>query len=209
MTQSHLFENTEYGGVPLTEAKRAMILVHGRGDASDKMSNLAKELGADKDLALVFPKATNNTWYPKGFMAQTEENQPWLDSALENLGKVMAHVKSHGITEANIFLLGFSQGACLTLEYTTINAAKYAGIMILSGGLIGPVIDTTKYQNSFNGTEILIGCSDIDHHIPLSRLEESKEVTNQMGANVDYRIYPGMDHLVNEDEKQKIREMIK
>lgn len=208
MESLHLFENTTYAGVPLAEAKRAMIMVHGRGDATDKMQKLAAELGLDKQLALVFPKATNKTWYPKGFMAPTAQNQPWLDSALENLGKVVAQVKAQGISEENIFLLGFSQGACLALEYATINATKYAGVMVLSGGLIGPEIDTSKYQGDFQGTEILIGCSDIDHHIPLSRLEESKALTTDMGATLAYRIYPGMDHLINDDEKAKIQSMI-
>ena len=208
MQDLHLFENTVYAGADLSKARRAMILVHGRGDASDKMLLLANEIVDDPGMALIFPKATNNTWYPKSFMAPTLENQPWLDSALENMGKVVAHIKSQGIKEENIFFFGFSQGACLALDYASRNATKYAGVMVLSGGLIGPKIEQSNYSGDFAGTGIFIGCSDTDLHIPLQRLQESEAVAAEMGANVDMRIYPGMDHSINEDELRKVRSMI-
>lgn len=209
MQNLHLFENTVYAGADLSKARRAMIFVHGRGDASDKMLLLANEIVDDPDVALIFPKATNNTWYPKSFLAPTVENQPWLDSALGNMSKVVAHIKSNGIREDNIFLFGFSQGACLAIDYACRNATKYAGVMVLSGGLIGPTIERSNYNSDFAGTEIFIGCSDTDFHIPLQRLNESEAVAAKMGANVDKRIYPGMGHTINEDELQKVRSMIK
>ena len=208
MQDLHLFENTVYAGPELSLAKRAMIFVHGRGDSSDKMVNLANEVVQDPDMALIFPKATNNTWYPKSFMAPTQENEPWLTSALENMAKVVAHIKSGGIQEKNIFILGFSQGACLALEYAARNATRYAGVMVLSGGLIGSDIDKSSYKGDFGGTEIFIGCSDVDFHIPVERLHASAAVLLEMGATVEKRIYPGMDHVINEDELEKIRSMI-
>ena len=209
MQDLHLFENTVYAGADLLKSSRAMIFVHGRGDAVDNMLHLANEIVDDPGMALVFPKATNNTWYPKSFMAPTEENQPWLDSALENMDRVVAHIKSQGIREENSFLFGFSQGGCLALEHACRNASKYAGVMVLSGGLIGPKIEKSNYSGDFAGTGIFIGCSDADFHIPLQRLHESAAVATEMGATVDLRIYPGMGHTINEDELQKVRSMIK
>ncbi len=208
MEELHLFSNTIFAGAELSKANRAMIFVHGRGDASDKMSMLASELVNDSDMALVFPKATNGTWYPKSFLAPTAENQPWLDSALATLGAVVDHIKSYEIHEERIYIFGFSQGACLSFEYACRNARKYSGLMILSGGLIGPVIDKSNYRGNFDGTEIFMGCSNIDPHIPLARLHESKSVADEMGATVDLRIYPGMGHTLVEDELQKVRKMI-
>jgi phospholipase/carboxylesterase len=208
MEDLHLFENTTYAGADLSKSRRAIILVHGRGDASDKMLLLANGIVDDPRMALVFPKATNNTWYPKSFLAPTKENQPWLNSALENMGKVVSHIKSHGLTEENIFLFGFSQGACLAFDYACRNPKKYASIIVLSGGLIGPEVDESNYSGDFAGTPIFIGCSDSDFHIPLQRLNESAAVAAVMGAKVDKRIYPGMGHTINEDELQKVRSMI-
>lgn len=208
MEEKHLFENTEFAGADLANAKRAIIFVHGRGDATNKMRALAEQIVSDTDIAFAFPKATNKTWYPKGFMASIEENQPWLDSAIENMGNVLNHIKEHGINEENIFILGFSQGACLAIDFAARNATKFAGVMVLSGGLIGPEINTSNYKGNFNGTEVLIGCSDVDHHIPVGRLHETEKVLFDMGANVDKRIYPGMDHIINQDEIDKIKSMI-
>jgi phospholipase/carboxylesterase len=208
MQDLHLFENTVYAGADLSKASRAMVFVHGRGDASDKMLLLANQIVDDPAMALVFPKATNNTWYPKSFLAPTAENQPWLGSALQNLGKVVEFIKSQGIGEEKIFLFGFSQGGCLALDFACRNANRYSGIMVLSGGLIGPSIDESHYNGDFAGTEIFMGCSDVDFHIPLQRLHDSRAVAAAMGANVDLRIYPGMGHIINEDELQKVRSMI-
>jgi phospholipase/carboxylesterase len=208
MEELHLFENTAFAGANLSSATRAIIMVHGRGDASDKMLHLSKQIVSDPLMALVFPKATNNTWYPKSFLAPTQENQPWLDSALENLNNVVAHIKSHGISTENIFLFGFSQGACLAFEYTCRHATKYAGIIVLSGGLIGPAIDKSNYSGNFAGTDIFMGCSDMDFHIPLPRLHESKVVAAEMGAKVDLEVYPGMGHLISEHELSKVKSMI-
>lgn len=204
----HLFENTTFTGASLEKAKRAIIMTHGRGDDSSKMKQLAQQLELPDDIAIVYPVATNNTWYPKGFMENWSENQPWLDSALENLDQIITELDKNGISREKIFLLGFSQGACLSLEYAARNAQKYAGIMILSGGVIGPYIEKNNYNGDFDGTEIFIGCSDIDHHIPEKRLHESDEVLSTMGARVDKRIYPGMDHIINEDEIKKVKKMI-
>ncbi|MGJ3235951.1 alpha/beta hydrolase [Marivirga sp.] len=204
----HLFENTIFEGASLEDAKSAIIMTHGRGDDSSKMQELVKSLNIADDMAVVFPIATNNTWYPKGFMEDWSENQPWLDSALKNLANIIKHLNDHGISNDKIFVLGFSQGACLNLEYTTRNAQKYAGIAVLSGGLIGPHIEKSNYSGDFQGTEIFIGCSNIDHHIPEHRLHESEEVVAPMGAKVDKRVYEGMDHIICEDEIQKVNEML-
>lgn len=204
----HLFEKTIFAGASLEDAKSAIIMTHGRGDDSSKMQELVKSLNIADDTAVVFPIATNNTWYPKGFMEDWNENQPWLDSALKNLATIFKHLNDHGISNDKIFVLGFSQGACLNLEYTTRNAQKYAGIAVLSGGLIGPHIEISNYSGDFQGTEIFIGCSNIDHHIPEHRLHESEEVVAPMGAKVDKRVYEGMDHIICEDEIQKVNEML-
>ena len=205
----HLFENTQYEGASLKNAKSAIIMTHGRGDNADKMKSLAQELDIPEHTAIVYPIGTDNTWYPKGFMEDWSKNQPWLDSALQNFDAVLKHLNHNGISNEKIFLLGFSQGACLSLEYATRNAQKFAGIAILSGGVIGPHIEKSNYRGDFEKTEIFIGCSDIDHHIPEKRLHESEALVVPMGAKVDKRVYPGMDHIINEDEISKVNQMLK
>ncbi|WP_226390068.1 alpha/beta hydrolase [Penaeicola halotolerans] len=209
MENLHQIKNTVYAGCPLDKAKSALIMVHGRGDSSDKMQNLAEIISEDPDRALIFPKATFSTWYPKGFLEEWSINQPWLDSALTLLDTIVSEITAAGVKKENIYFLGFSQGACLSLEYVTRNATKYAGVMILSGGLIGPRVEPKNYTGDFSGTPIFMGCSDIDHHIPVHRLEDSEKQLTKMGAKVNLKIYPGMDHIISEDEIEIVKEMLK
>jgi len=204
----HQFSNVVFKGVDPSEAEKAVIFVHGRGDASDGMQQLAAEVVQEPNVAFAFPRATHHTWYPTSFLQPWQLNQPWLDSALENLHKIVMHFVDAGLKHEQIYLLGFSQGACLSLEYAARNARKYGGIMALSGGLIGPYIEKSHYSGDFSGTSILMGCSDVDFHIPVERVHESAAMLTELGAVVDKRIYPGMGHLINEDELTAVAALI-
>jgi len=183
-------------------------MTHGRGDSPEGMMQLTAALTDDPDMALLFPAATNNTWYPQSFMAPTAANQPWLDSAVELMLRMIDEVNEAGIPDDQLFIGGWSQGACLALECATRRARPYAGVFAFSGGLIGPDIELSKYKGDFGGTPVFIGCSDEDFHIPLSRLKETEQVLSDMGADVDLQLYPGMGHTINEDEIQRVRALL-
>jgi phospholipase/carboxylesterase len=204
----HQFSNVIFKGAPVSQAKGAVIFVHGRGDAGDGMQELASHLVQHTDFALAFPKATNATWYPASFLQPWTVNQPWLDSALDLLSSLVTHLNEQGIPNERIYLLGFSQGACLSLDFAARHATKFGGIMALSGGLIGPYIEKTNYSGNFEGTPILLGCSDIDFHIPVERVHESARMLVELGAQVDMRIYPGMGHFINDDEIDAVIKLI-
>jgi predicted esterase len=184
-----------------------MILVHGRGASAEKILPVGLELRLD-DVAFVAPNAGGSTWYPQSFLAPIEQNEPGISSGLRMLSRLVESLEEQGVDAARIGLLGFSQGACLTLEFAARNARRYAGVFGLSGGLIGPPATPRDYPGSFAGTPIFLGCSDIDAHVPLARVHESTEVLRRMGAIVDERIYPGMGHLVNEDEINAVRAIL-
>jgi phospholipase/carboxylesterase len=208
MTNQHQYDQIRWEGAPLREAKRALIMTHGRGDTPEGMMQLAAALTDDPDMALIFPAATNNTWYPQSFMAPTAANQPWLDSAVKLVLRVIDEVNKAGIADDQLFIGGWSQGACLALECATRRARRYAGLFAFSGGLIGPQIAHSKYDGNYQGTPVFIGCSDEDFHIPLSRLKETDQVLSDMGAEIDLQLYPGMGHIINEDEIQRVRVLL-
>ncbi len=196
------------GGAQLSFAKAAMIMVHGRGASADDILGLAPELQAE-DFAYLAPQAAGHTWYPNRFLAPIESNEPGLSSALSVLAAIEAQVIEGGIRPEAVFLLGFSQGACLVLEYAARNARRFGGIIGLSGGLIGPEGTPRDYPGSLEGVPIFMGCSDVDPHIPLERFLQSAEVLKGLGANVTARLYPNMGHMVNEDEVDAVRSMIR
>ncbi len=193
-------------GKSLGEAKRALILLHGRGATAHDILGLAQEF-IDDSFYIAAPQATNNTWYPNSFMADEQTNEPWLSSAV-SIVKRLIDETSQQIPYENIYLMGFSQGACLTLEVAAQYANKYAGIAAFTGGLIGKELDTSKYNGDFKGTNIFIGNGDKDMHVPLSRCERSKTILEKMGAQVDLNIYPNRPHTILLEEINTVKELM-
>ncbi|HVL68346.1 MAG TPA: alpha/beta hydrolase [Vicinamibacterales bacterium] len=181
------------------QARIAVVLVHGRGDSAAGILALADEFDLP-DVTWVAPQAAGHTWYPYSFLAPLERNQPALDSALRTVGRLVSDLAAEGIGPDRIVLMGFSQGACLSQEFAARNARRYAAVIGLSGGLIGPPGTPRHYGGSFDETPVFLGCSDVDPHIPVERVHESAEVFRRMGASVDERIYRGLGHTVNHDE---------
>ena len=176
-----------------------MILVHGRGATAESILTLADEFNFD-DVAYLAPQAAGNTWYPYSFLAPIPQNEPGISSAMGVLSGLLARLAADGVDPSCVALLGFSQGACLTLEFVASHARQYAAVFAFSGGLIGPPGTPRQYPGSFDNTQVFLGCSDVDSHIPIDRVHESADVFRRMGAAVDERIYPGMGHTVNQDE---------
>jgi predicted esterase len=148
-----------------------------------------------------------NTWYPYSFLEPLERNQPWLDSALKSVREHLDRILAAGVPAERVMLLGFSQGGCLALEFAVRNARRYGALAGFSAGLIGPEGTDRSYPGSLDGTPALLGCSDVDPHIPLARVHETAEVLRRLGAEVNVRIYPGMGHMVNEDEVVLARQL--
>jgi predicted esterase len=195
------------GGLPLDKAKAAMVMVHGRGASAESIMTLIPAIDVG-DFAYLAPNASGGTWYPNSFLAPIPSNEPGITSGLEKIGNVIDSILTAGIPTERTMLLGFSQGACLSLEYAARNAKRYGGICCLSGGLIGPDGTPRDYPGTFDGTPAFLGCSDIDSHIPAARVRESAEVIERMGCHVTMKLYPGMGHLINEDEIANVRSMM-
>jgi phospholipase/carboxylesterase len=189
------------------EATKALILVHGRGGSAEDILSLANYLPVN-DFALFAPQATNNTWYPFSFLVEPKENEPWLSGALAVLKEVVADVQATGITTDNIYFLGFSQGACLTLEFVTRNATKYGGVVAFTGGLIGDKIYDENYTGDFAGMPVFIGTSDPDPHVPVERVHATAEILSGMHAQVTKKIYKNMGHTISQDEINLVNELI-
>ena len=194
-------------GAPLETAAGALIAIHGRGAGAEDIMALAREI-APPNVAILAPQAAGNTWYPYAFLEPTERNEPYLSSALRIVGDLIAQVDEHGISPGRVALVGFSQGACLALEAAARNAQRYAGVIGLSGGLIGPPGTSFDFPGSLDGTPVFLGCSDVDPHIPKERVEESAAALERLGAAVDLRVYPGMGHTVNRDELEAARTIL-
>ena len=184
-----------------------MVLVHGRGASAESILDLGTVLATDS-MALAAPQASRNTWYPHSFLAPLEQNEPGISSGLQAIDDVMRHLEQAGIPRERIILAGFSQGACLASEYVARYAQRYGGLLVFSGGLIGPPGTDRAYPGSLEGTPVFLGCSDRDFHIPLERVEESASVLAALSGAVNKKIYPGMGHTIIQDEIDQAKMII-
>jgi predicted esterase len=197
-------------GARLEEAKAAVIMLHGRGASAQDILQIASQFSTP-DIAYFAPQAYQHSWYPHRFLAPLEENEPWLTSALDKVDLQIAELQQSGMALTQIGLLGFSQGACLAAEYAARHPRRYGGVIIFTGGLIGPEddpLDRYPKEADFDQTPVFIGCSDVDFHIPLSRAEETARILESMNARVDLRIYPNMGHIINQDEMTAAQELL-
>jgi predicted esterase len=188
-------------------ARLAIICIHGRGASAEDILTVADELELD-DVAYLAPQAAGNTWYPYSFLAALNDNQPGLNSALGVVASIVDDLGAQQIAPGRVAVLGFSQGACLSLEYAARHARRYAAVIAFSGGLIGPPGAPREYTGSLDGTPVFIGCSDVDPHIPVERVRESAVVFRGLSAQVDERIYPRMGHTINGDEISRVRRLL-
>jgi len=194
-------------GQSLDSAKVAVILVHGRGASATDILSLSEELD-HPELAYLAPEAAGNTWYPYSFLAPIETNQPWLNSALSFLGKVVGRVVAAGIPRHKVALVGFSQGACLATEFVARNATRYGALIAFTGGLIGPPGTSFNYPGDVSGTPCFFGSSDPDPHVPWERVKESASVFSALGGVVMLRRYPGLPHTINSDEIEEAKQLL-
>jgi phospholipase/carboxylesterase len=207
MTGPHQGQPVETAGDPLDDADVAVVLVHGRGATARSIVQMTDSL-PQTGVAYLAPQAADNTWYPNAFTAPVESNEPGRTSGLRAVGDVVASATEAGIPTDRVVVLGFSQGACLASEFVARNPARYGGLVVLSGGLIGESVDPDDYDGDLDGTPVFFGCSDVDPHIPAERVRESAAVFERLNGDVTTRLYEGMGHGVNRDELDYASETI-
>ncbi|MCS5491603.1 alpha/beta hydrolase [Algoriphagus limi] len=191
--------NMIFAGEKPNQGGKAAILIHGRGASAESILSLQSYLNLD-EYALVAPQASNHTWYPFSFMAPDESNQPKLEESLSKIQDAFGYLTQAGVSPSDILILGFSQGACLSLEFAAKNAQKFAGVVAFTGGLIGEKLNPSKYSGDFQGTTILISGSKQDMHVPLSRMQESADLLTRMGADVTLASFHDSMHTIRQEE---------
>lgn len=194
-------------GKKLSQAKKVLIMIHGRGGSANDILSLATDLHV-ADFALLAPQAEGNSWYPNSFLSPREDNEPSLSSSLSFLKVIVADLESQGFSKSQIYLLGFSQGACLALDFAASDASRYGGIVAFTGGVIGDHIDHRNYHGDFDGTPVFIGSSDPDFHVPVTRVNDTTALYEGMGANVTEIIYENMGHTISHSEIVQVNKLI-
>ncbi|UWQ21334.1 alpha/beta hydrolase [Jannaschia sp. W003] len=180
---------------------RGLVLLHGRGGSAADMRGLVPLLGAE-GMAVAAPEADGHSWWPTSFLAPSAEMEPWVE---RGIAAVEDAVDSLGLPREEVAVLGFSQGACLALEYMARRGA--GGVVAFSGGLVGTGDaggpdaalggyggKAFDYRTDLVGAPALVTCHERDPHIPLARARESAAVLERLGAAVRLVAHPGAGH---------------
>ncbi|WP_367866627.1 alpha/beta hydrolase [Pedobacter sp. WC2423] len=200
-------QNIFTAGKNLSQADKVLIMIHGRGGSAEDILSLASELHV-ADFALLAPQAQGNSWYPASFLSPRQENEPFLSSSLNVIKETVADLETKGFSRSQIYLLGFSQGACLALEFAASDAKRYGGVVAFTGGVIGEHLDHRNYHGDFEGTPVFLGSSNPDFHVPVERVNDTAALFEEMGANVTEIIYENMGHTISESEITQVNKLI-
>jgi phospholipase/carboxylesterase len=209
MLQSSPHQNARVfeSGLPLSEGRFAIILLHGRGGSAQEVLHLGQALKLE-DVTFLAPEAAGHSWYPNSFMAPVASNEPWLSSALALIDSLVVRCQQAGIGTAKLAILGFSQGACLATEYVARYPRHYGALIALTGGLIGPLEAELHHDGSLAGTTALLSSGDPDPHVPWSRVEASAKELIAMGASVHLQRHPGRPHTILGEEINDARKLM-
>jgi predicted esterase len=197
-------------GQPKGLADRAGILLHGRSRTKQEMLDLTTglETGGTRWLA---PYAGKGLWYPGRLTDPLDANEPGLTRSVERTHWLVMDAAEGGrLGPEQIFLVGFSQGACIAVEYALRHPTSVSAIVVFTGGLMGP--DGTEWKTaggqSLKGLSVFLTGSDVDEWIDESRTRETARVLQDLGAEVEMRIYPGRKHVVSKQELADAREFL-
>lgn len=196
-----------HSGAEPDQARGFLILLHGRGASPEQIMRVYARM-ALPEIAAYAPGPTGGVWYPYPFMTPLERNQPDLDQSLASIAGLYDELIAREVPPERIAILGFSQGACLSAEFALRHPRRYGGLMILTGGFIGPDGQNRNEAGSFETTPVFIGIQDPDPHIPFARARETADVFERMSARVDFRRYPDEPHAVNDDEVAACRALL-
>lgn len=194
-------------GQPRGLAQRAGILLHGRSRTKQEMLDLAAglEIGATRWIA---PYADNGLWYPGRFMEPLKSNEPFLTRSVERCHRLVLDASEGGrLSPFQLFIVGFSQGACIAVEYALRHPGCCGAIVVFSGCLMGPS-DTDWHPTeapTLRGLRVFLTGSDMDEWIPEQRTRQTAEVLRYLGADVELHVYPSRPHIVSNLELAEAR----
>lgn len=196
-------------GLPRGEARLAGILLHGRDRTREEKVVLASSFQL-ADIRWLAPAADTGSWYPGRFCEPLAVNEPYLSRAIEQLDTVVDDAAEDGrLGPRQIFLVGFSQGACLAVEYALRRPGRCGGIIVLTGGIFGAPDEVRPFPpHLLDGLRVFLTGSDVDEWIPLADTERTASVLRQLGADIEVKIYKGRPHIVSPEELAEARRFI-
>jgi phospholipase/carboxylesterase len=190
----------------------AGVLLHGRGKTPEEKIDLAARFGNVEGIRWVVPEAeTPGSWYPGRFWDPLESNEPYLSAAVERCHEAVLEASENSrLDSEHLVIVGFSQGACLALEYVLRHPGNVGSLIVFTGALMGvPGSDwKATASRSLAGLRLLLTGSDVDDWVPEEHTHEAANLFRELGADVQLRIYKGRPHIVSAEEIEEARSFL-
>jgi phospholipase/carboxylesterase len=197
-------------GAPKGQAVLAGILLHGRDRTREEKVVLAESFGVE-GIHWLAPAADTGSWYPGRFFDPRHTNEPFLSRAIEQCDQVVEEASEDGrLGPERLVMVGFSQGACLALEYALQRPQRCGAVIVLTGALIGaPDSHQASPPQLLRGTRMLLTGSDADDWITEEQTRHTARILEELGADVRLRIYHDRPHIVSADEMNEARAFLR
>ncbi|MFT4977285.1 MAG: homogentisate 1,2-dioxygenase, partial [Myxococcota bacterium] len=191
-------------GVPLSEARTVIIGIHGRGASADRfLGQLEALLPSTEGIALLAPQAWDNSWYPSGFRAPIEDNQPLMDSALSVIEAMFAEAAAQ-VGAERVVLVGFSQGACLLLTWLSVTDARPRQVLSFTGA-------HTPLGGDFaaaDSASVYLSRSELDPWVDAESFAETVSALEARSGRVAVGLVAGAAHILHESDAAALRHTV-
>lgn len=195
----------------------SVIWLHGLGaDGADFVPIVNEiDLSGCPAIRFVFPHAPTmpvtinggyvmRAWYDiLGTDIAKREDEAGLRKSQAEVEKLIAREKSRGVPPHRIVLAGFSQGCAMTIQTGLRHPEKLAGLLCLSGYVPIHTTVTAERHGANHETPIFMAHGRADPVIPIVRAEQSRDLLQSLGYNVEWHEY-NMPHSVCPEELDDI-----
>jgi predicted esterase len=187
-------------GVAPAEADVLCVFVHGRTQSPEDMMEQVIGRLSVRGVSYCMPRATGNSWYAaRATDALTDPTREELQKSLEYINGLVGALRQAGGKEKPLLIGGFSQGACLSLEYAMTFGPWNGAMVNLTGCRVGQTTDPRPAQD-LDGMPVYLTGSDQDPWIPVSAFAEASEALGRARARLRCELFPGRTHQASEME---------
>lgn len=186
-------------GAELSVAKALCVFVHGRGQSPEEMQARVLARLNTAGVAFVLPRAPGSSWYAaKAVDPLTPETRAALADGLAHLRMLIEDARA-ACPGRPLLLAGFSQGACLALEYAFSGLPAPDALVALTGCRVG-VSGDTRPQALRPGLPVYLTGADADPWIPVDAFAGAALALGRGRAALRADLFPGREHEVSDPE---------
>jgi phospholipase/carboxylesterase len=195
-------------GAPPEEALVHCVFIHGRTQSPEDMQEQVISRLKTKGIAFVLPRARANSWYDaRATDMLTDKTRKQLEQSIDHIRALVNGLANGQAHPKPLVIGGFSQGACLAVEYAMRHGPWHGALASLTGCRVGtpacerPFADLDRLQVYLTG-------SDKDPWIPVDAFANATAALARARAQLHCEVIPDRAHEVSAAEIRQFEKML-